>query len=189
MVTSSRHALVVAYLALILATSGTAYALTVNGGDVVNGSLTGRDIKSGSIPEGDLGFNAVALGDINASNFSSQTPRTISAGDGPTAIASVDTTVKNGFTAAFGTGTFSVTNTGQSPVRLEIRPYMDGKAHGEHFFSYVLAPGATELDTVSIFCNFVPGAHTVELRMEVVEGTGVTINQVEWSVWPIYGAN
>ena len=49
------HATVVAYLALFMAMSGTAYAAVQwTGANIQDGSLTGADIASGSIPSGDL---------------------------------------------------------------------------------------------------------------------------------------
>lgn len=186
MFSTNRHALVVAYLALILAMSGTAYAITVDGGDVVNGSLTGRDIKSSSIPEGDLGFNAVAVGNINMSNVFSETPLAIAPKDGPTAIASVESTIGEGFDSLYGVATFSITNSGQTPTRIEIRPYLNGKPHGaNHHFIGVIQSGATNIETISIQCNATPGPYTVELRIEVIEGDGVTINEREWHVAPM----
>ena len=183
---SNHHATVVAYIALVMSLSGTAYALTVNGGDIVNGSVTGRDIKSGSIPEGDLGFNAVALSDAPMSSFSSQTPLTVTPADGSTAIANVKTTLKSGFNAMWGAGTFSVTNSGTKVARIQLRPYVDGAPHGDHFFSQTIQPGATDLGSPLFVCNEVPaGAHSVELRVEVIEGDGVTFEQIEWNVVPV----
>jgi hypothetical protein len=48
------YANVAATLALFLALGGSAYAVSVNGGDVVNGSLTGKDIKNNSIKPRDV---------------------------------------------------------------------------------------------------------------------------------------
>ena len=182
---SNRHATVVAYLALVMSLSGTAYALTVDGGDIVNGSVTGRDIRSGSIPEGDLGFNAVAISDATISSYSSQIPVTITPSDGSTSIAGVKSVLKNGFDAMWGAGTFSVTNSGTKVARIQVRPYVDGTPHGDHFFTQTIQPGATDLGSPLFLCNESPGAHTVELRIEVLEGDGVTIEQVEWNVVPV----
>ena len=49
------YANVTATLALFVALGGSAYAgLTIDGGDVVDGSLTGRDIRNGSVAQVDL---------------------------------------------------------------------------------------------------------------------------------------
>lgn len=182
----NRHALVVSYLALLLALSGTAYALTVDGGDVVNGSLSGKDIKAGSLPETDLNFNAVAVPDISMSNFFSDAPLTITPQDGPVAIGRAETTLKRGFDSIYGAATFSITNDGQLPARIEVRPYVNGKPHGaNHHFIDVIEPGTTDIDTVSIQCNGRPGDAVVELMIQVLEGEGVTIEQREWHVVPI----
>lgn len=47
-------ALVVAAIALFAALSGSAYALSITGASVVNGSLTGADIKNRSLTQADL---------------------------------------------------------------------------------------------------------------------------------------
>jgi len=186
MLSSNRHALVVAYLALVLALSGTAYAITVDGGDVVNGSLSGKDMKAGSIPEADLNFNAVAVRDISMANVFTETPLTITPQDGPVAIAGAPTTLKDGFDSVYGTATFSVTNDGQVPARIEIRPYVDGKPHGaNHRFIDVVPPGTTDIDTVSFQCNGRPGKAFVELVIQVLDGEAVTIEQREWHVVPM----
>jgi hypothetical protein len=57
------YANVAATLALFLALGGSAYAVSVNGADVVNGSLTGKDIKNNSIKPRDvagLGANVIS---------------------------------------------------------------------------------------------------------------------------------
>lgn len=182
----NRHALVVAYLALLLALSGSAYALTVDGGDVRNASLTGRDIASGSIPRADLGFGAVAVDNIAMSNVFSDEAITITPQDGPIAIAAAQTRVAKGYDSAYGSGTFSITNDGQVPARIEIRPYVNGKPHGaNHHFVDVIEPGTTDIDTVSIQCNLKPGSALVELVIQVLDGEAVTIEQREWHVVPI----
>ncbi|HEY1277614.1 MAG TPA: hypothetical protein VGF25_22095 [Thermoleophilaceae bacterium] len=77
-------ALVVAAVALFLALGGTAYALTITGADVRNGSLTGADIRNRSLTQSDLkgralkgtlmikdsvGYNAVKEEVLDASKF------------------------------------------------------------------------------------------------------------------------
>jgi hypothetical protein len=77
-------ALVVAGTALFVALSGSAYALTITGADVRNGSLTGADIKNRSLTQFDLrgralkgtlmikdsvGYNAVKEQVLDASKF------------------------------------------------------------------------------------------------------------------------
>jgi hypothetical protein len=47
-------ALAVAAIALFVALGGSAYALTITGGNVVNGSLTGADVKNRSLTQSDL---------------------------------------------------------------------------------------------------------------------------------------
>jgi len=47
-------ALAVSLVALFVALGGSAYALTITGGDVVNGSLTGSDIRNRSLTQHDL---------------------------------------------------------------------------------------------------------------------------------------
>jgi hypothetical protein len=47
-------ALAVAAIALFVALGGSAYALSITGSDVVNGSLTGSDIKNRSLTQSDL---------------------------------------------------------------------------------------------------------------------------------------
>jgi len=42
---------IVGYLALVIATSGTAYAASITGADVVNDSLTGRDIREPTLAQ------------------------------------------------------------------------------------------------------------------------------------------
>ena len=185
MLFSSKHALVVAYLALSLALGGTAYALTIDGGDVVNGSLSGRDIRGDSIPQNDLAFAALARGDVKISNASTQIPASITSFDGSTPVATVTSNAGKGFDALFGTGTISISNPGSTNVRVVIRPYVDGKPHGDHLFTDVIGPGDTDIDTVSITCNALEGRHEVSLVLQVVEGEGVTVDGVEWNVWPV----
>lgn len=77
-------ALAVSLVALFVALGGSAYALTITGGDVVNGSLTGSDIKNRSLTQFDLrgralkgtlmikdsvGYNAVKEQVLDASKF------------------------------------------------------------------------------------------------------------------------
>jgi hypothetical protein len=77
-------ALAVAVLALFVALGGSAYALSITGGDVVNGSLTGADIRNRSLTQSDLrgralkgtlmikdsvGYNAVKEQVLDASKF------------------------------------------------------------------------------------------------------------------------
>ena len=77
-------ALVIAVIALFAALSGTAYALTITGADVMNGSLTGADIRNRSLTQSDLrgrslkgtlmlkdsvGYNAVKEEVLDASKF------------------------------------------------------------------------------------------------------------------------
>lgn len=47
-------ALALSMLALFVALGGSAYALTITGADVVNGSLTGSDVKNRSLTQADL---------------------------------------------------------------------------------------------------------------------------------------
>lgn len=53
------YANVVATIALVCSLGGSAWALTVTGAQVKDGSLTGRDIKNGKIARADLGSNSV----------------------------------------------------------------------------------------------------------------------------------
>jgi hypothetical protein len=77
-------ALVISVVALFLALGGTAYALTITGADVKNGSLTGADIRNRSLTDDDLhgrsikgtlmikdsvGLNAVKEQSLDASKF------------------------------------------------------------------------------------------------------------------------
>lgn len=77
-------ALAVAFLALFVALGGSAYALSITGSDVVNGSLTGKDVKNRSLTQVDLkgralkgtlmikdsvGYNAVKEQVLDASKF------------------------------------------------------------------------------------------------------------------------
>lgn len=77
-------ALVVAVVALFVALGGSAYALTITGRDVVDGSLTGADVRNRSLTEVDLrgralkgtlmqkdsvGYNAVKEEVLDASKF------------------------------------------------------------------------------------------------------------------------
>jgi hypothetical protein len=77
-------ALPISMVALFVALGGSAYALTITGGDVVNGSLTGSDIKNRSLTQADLkgralkgtlmiadsvGYNAVKEQVLDASKF------------------------------------------------------------------------------------------------------------------------
>ncbi len=77
-------ALVIAAIALFAALSGTAYALTITGANVKNGSLTGDDIRNRSLTQSDLrgrslkgtlmlkdsvGYNAVKEEVLDASKF------------------------------------------------------------------------------------------------------------------------
>ena len=77
-------ALAVSLVALFVALGGSAYALTITGGDVVNGSLTGSDIRNRSLTQADLkgralkgtlmikdsvGYNAVNEQVLDASKF------------------------------------------------------------------------------------------------------------------------
>lgn len=64
-----RHTAVVAWLALVMSMSGTAYAVaTVTGKDIKDGTVTGNDIKNGSLAVADLRPAAV-------SRFSEPGPR------------------------------------------------------------------------------------------------------------------
>lgn len=118
-------------------------------------------------------------------SFSSQTPVIITPTDGSTSIGSVKTRIKNGFNATWRAGTFSVTNSGTTVARIKLRPYVDGKPHGGHFFTETIQPGATDLGSPLFLCDASSGVHTVELRVEVLEGDGITIEQVEWNVVPV----
>ena len=77
-------ALAVAAIALFVALGGSAYALTITGANVVNGSLTGADIRNRSLTQADLkgralkgtlmikdsvGYNAVKEQVLDASKF------------------------------------------------------------------------------------------------------------------------
>jgi hypothetical protein len=77
-------ALAVSLIALFVALGGSAYALTITGSDVVNGSLTGSDIRNRSLTQVDLkgralkgtlmikdsvGYNAVKEQVLDASKF------------------------------------------------------------------------------------------------------------------------
>jgi len=77
-------ALAVSMVALFVALGGSAYALTITGSDVVNGSLTGSDIRNRSLTQSDLkgralkgtlmiedsvGYNAVKEQVLDASKF------------------------------------------------------------------------------------------------------------------------
>ena len=53
------HSTVAAYLALIVALGGTAYAAGITGADVVDKSLTGRDIRDETLRSNDINDGAV----------------------------------------------------------------------------------------------------------------------------------
>ena len=63
------YANVVATLALIVALSGSAYALTITGRDVQNGSLTGKDVRQHSLKGGDLHRGSVRSNQVKNSNL------------------------------------------------------------------------------------------------------------------------
>lgn len=60
------HTVVVAWLALLVATSGSAYAVaTITGRDIKNETLTGRDVKNGSLTSHDIRDRTINRPDLS----------------------------------------------------------------------------------------------------------------------------
>ena len=78
------HATVVAYLALFVALSGSAYAAaTISGADIRNNSVTGADIRQNSLTGDDVRQNSITGEDVRQSSITASDIRqsTVTGGD------------------------------------------------------------------------------------------------------------
>lgn len=169
------YANVAATMALVVAIAGGAYAITVDGGDVRNGSLTGRDLKSDSVPEKDLNFDALRPSDSLLDGRDTTNDTTVS-GDTPGYV----TIFTNSFRLerkadVLALGSLTLENNEATQANVEFQMLLDGELHHEFEMADELGPGESELDSFSLQCNLVPaGNHSLELQIDT-GGANVTI--------------
>jgi hypothetical protein len=171
------HGTVAAYLALLIAVGGTAYAgATITGADVVNGSLTGRDVKNDSLKPRDMTFDPVTSKELRIGVKDSTKPRT------------VDGTNKNYVTLLKATPTFpndymgllvfanvSYLNNGPADALLWYRVLVDGQLHHDFVYRDGAPAGLPDISAISILCNAIgPGEHTIKLQVAVSQADGAT---------------
>ena len=173
------YANVAATLALVLAMSGSAYALIVTSADIKNGTiksidvgndkLTGTDLKNRSVGTADLGLNVNSAGVSKTSVSSPETQAN--------ELASVTMTLKKPGDV-LGVLTLQTDGVAAPSTTLTLTPYVDGVQHGSH--TYVV-PAEGSLETVTILCNAIPaGSHTFSIWSDN-PNDNVTIANLEWS--------
>lgn len=182
-VTASRHATVVAYLALFTALAGTSYAVTkIDSGDVVNGSLRTQDLKDGKGVTGrDVRANSLTGAQIREKTLDLPASMSVARGGGgfcdPTSSAFVECArgtlevSQSARVLGIASGGF-YSEGGPSQSSCIVR--VDGAAVGDAFpgeLSDNTSLGASDGFTVTGLSETLPaGTHTVTLECNQVVG-------------------
>lgn len=166
---------VVAYLALFVALSGTAYAAAkFTGADIIDESLTGADILNGSLGGADTGVVA-AFGSNNATNPLPHVAQ-VSASTTVT-VARPSTLVVFGHTNGLVIcGAPAPPNT---TCQITTGLYLDGNPIPASARGFGLLPGdGKSFEEQSVFglvTNVAPGVHTVSIAVGTTDGDQVQV--------------
>lgn len=152
---TSRLALAMSLLALVLSAAGVAYAALITSSDVKDGSLRRRDMRFDPLTAQSLGADGKFVA------------REKSLGTGHIGRTYVrNERIVDVFTVA----TVTVRNEGASDAAVTYRLRIDKDECHEHDFTAHLPAGTTDVHTVSLLCNRIkPGLHPVRVLVDSSE--------------------
>ena len=184
------YANVVATLALVVALSGSAYALSVTGKEVVNGSLTGRDtknqslkgrelhqgtvkskqVKDGGLNKWDMAYDAVSAGDTQLAGQFTASPITLTEPDGFTTLATVaiDIARRSDLLVSNNMLVDSSVPAGAESSEITYRVLVDGVAT-QQLPQDSLRNGDKRRSNIAVTVKRLEGgSHTVEIQAQIV---------------------